>query len=225
MERGERSPGPAGSTARGSRGAGEEPPGRGAGKVTPRESQRGELPPAAAPCRTSSPRNTYMPVVIQQIVGQFELIERNDLLHPLRPFGRGVRVVMDSPGGGGVGFAGHQPGGAVEGIPAGGEGTLSRGPGSSHPCPERLQHPRPAEPGPGRSPWPTEGEAPPLHHSRFLQPREERTFFRSQKCCRGDIIFYQVGDGTVLREIFRMEEIYSYPSRFGREATKASPFL
>lgn len=103
MERGERSPGPAGSTARGSRGAGEEPPGKGAG----RESQRGEFPPGAAPCWTSSPRNTYMPVVIQQIVGQFELIEGNDLLHPLRPFGRGVRVVMDSPGGGGVGFAGH----------------------------------------------------------------------------------------------------------------------
>lgn len=103
-------------------------PGRGAGRVTPRESQRGELPPGAAPRGTPSPGNTYMPVVIQQIVGQFELIERNDLLHPLRPFGRGVGVVMDSPGGGGVGFAGHQPGGAVEGVPAGGEGTLSAAP-------------------------------------------------------------------------------------------------
>lgn len=76
-----------------------------------------------------------MPVVIQQIVRQFELIERNDLLHPLRPFGRGVRVVMDSPGGGGVGFASHQPGGAVEGVPAGGRGTLSHGPGGSRPRP------------------------------------------------------------------------------------------
>lgn len=106
---------------------GAEPPGRGAGGVTPRESQYGEFPPGAAPFWTSSPGNTYMPVVIQQIVGQFELIEGNDLLHPLRSFGRGVRVVMDSPGGGGVGFAGHQPGGTVEGVPAGGEGTLSRG--------------------------------------------------------------------------------------------------
>lgn len=97
-----------------------------------------------------------MPVVIQQIVGQFELIEGNDLLHPLRPFGRGVRVVMHPPGGGGVGFAGHQPGGAVKGVPAGGEGTLSRGPGGSRHRPPGL-----AGSGPGRSPRPSEDKAPP----------------------------------------------------------------
>lgn len=124
-----------------------------------------------------------MPVVIQQIVGQFELIEGNDLLHPLRPFGRGVRVVMDPPGGGGVGFAGHQPGGAVEGVPAGGEGTLSRGPGGSRPRPCGAApngcSPRAPQDRPGMSPWPTEGEAPPLHHTRFLRPREERALFCS----------------------------------------------
>lgn len=68
-----------------------------------------------------------MAVIVQQVVGQFELIEGDDLLHPLRPFGRGVRVVVHPAGRGGVGLAGHQPGGAVEGVPGGGgRGGVSR---------------------------------------------------------------------------------------------------
>lgn len=84
-----------------------------------------------------------MAVIVQQVVGQFELIEGDDLLHPLRPFGRGVRVVVHPAGRGGVGLAGHQPGGAVEGVPGGGgRGGVSR---SSEPrAPPRLP---PAAPG------------------------------------------------------------------------------
>lgn len=58
-----------------------------------------------------------MAVVIQQVVGQLELVEGHDLLHPLCTFGRRVRVVVHSAWSGGVRLPGHQPGGAVEGVP------------------------------------------------------------------------------------------------------------
>lgn len=81
-----------------------------------------------------------MAVIVQQVVGQLELIEGDDLLHPLRPFGWRVRVVVHPAGRGGVGLAGHEPGGAVEGIPGGGGGAVSRsseprGPPGSRPQP------------------------------------------------------------------------------------------
>jgi len=56
-------------------------------------------------------------VVIQQVVGEFEFVEGDDLLHPLRALGGGVRVVVDPPGGRGVSLTGDQPRGAVERIP------------------------------------------------------------------------------------------------------------
>lgn len=84
-----------------------------------------------------------MAVIVQQVVGQLELIEGDDLLHPLRPFGWRVRVVVHPAGRGGVGLAGHEPGGAVEGIPGGGGG--GRQPQLRAPRPPWLP---PAAPGP-----------------------------------------------------------------------------
>lgn len=43
----------------------------------------------------------------------------------------------------------------------------------------------------------------------------------SQTLCSAKPIFYQVTDGAGGREIYRMEENYSYLHGFGREATKA----
>lgn len=61
--------------------------------------------------------DAHVAVVVQQVVGQFEFIEGDDLLHPLGAFGRRVRVVVDSARRGGVSFTGHQPRRAVEGVP------------------------------------------------------------------------------------------------------------
>lgn len=60
---------------------------------------------------------THMAIVIQQIVGQLELVEGDNLLHPLGPLGRRVRVVVHAARRGGVCLPGHQPGRAVEGVP------------------------------------------------------------------------------------------------------------
>lgn len=65
-----------------------------------------------------------MSVVIQQVVGEFQFIKRDDLLHPLRAFGRRVRVVVDPARRGGVRLTGDQPRRAVEGIPDRKEGSL-----------------------------------------------------------------------------------------------------
>ncbi|TNN76352.1 hypothetical protein EYF80_013431 [Liparis tanakae] len=62
---------------------------------------------------------THMAVVVQQVVGEFEFIEGDDLLHPLGAFGRRVRVVVHPARRGGVSFTGHQPRRAMEGIPEG----------------------------------------------------------------------------------------------------------
>lgn len=62
-------------------------------------------------------RVAYMAVVIQQVIGQLQLVERHDLLHPLGTLSRRIRVVVHSARCGRVGLASHQPGGAMEGIP------------------------------------------------------------------------------------------------------------
>lgn len=66
-----------------------------------------------------------MSVVVQQVVGEFEFVEGDDLLHPLGAFGRRVRVVVHPARRGGVRLARHQPRRAVEGVPAGTEVTSS----------------------------------------------------------------------------------------------------
>ena len=55
-----------------------------------------------------------MSVLVQLIVGEFELVEGHNLLHPLSSLGRGVRVDVDPRGGVGVGLAGHNPTRSVE---------------------------------------------------------------------------------------------------------------
>lgn len=59
-----------------------------------------------------------MAVVVQQVVGEFEFVEGDDLLHPLGAFSRRVRVVVHPARRGGVRLARHQPRRAVEGVPA-----------------------------------------------------------------------------------------------------------
>ena len=55
-----------------------------------------------------------MSVLVQLIVGEFELIEGDDLLHPLGPLGGGVGVDVDPGRRVGVCLAGHHPAGGVE---------------------------------------------------------------------------------------------------------------
>lgn len=74
--------------------------------------------------RVATEAITDMSVVIQQVVGEFQFIKRDDLLHPLRAFGRRVRVVVDPARRGGVRLTGDQPRRAVEGIPDRKEGSL-----------------------------------------------------------------------------------------------------
>lgn len=59
-----------------------------------------------------------MAVVVQQVVGEFEFIKGDNLLHPLGAFGRRVRVIVDPARCGGVCFTGNEPRRAVEGVPA-----------------------------------------------------------------------------------------------------------
>lgn len=59
---------------------------------------------------------TYMAVVVQQVVGEFEFIERDNLLHPLGALGRRVRVIVDPARCGGVSLTGHKPRRAVESV-------------------------------------------------------------------------------------------------------------
>lgn len=59
----------------------------------------------------------HVAVVIQQVIGQLELVKGHNLLHPLCTLGRRVRVVVYSAWSGRVCLPGHQPGGAVEGVP------------------------------------------------------------------------------------------------------------
>ena len=56
---------------------------------------------------------TYVSVVVQLVVGELELVERCDLLHPLRPLGGGVWVDVDARGRVGVRLARHDPRGAA----------------------------------------------------------------------------------------------------------------
>lgn len=60
-----------------------------------------------------------MAIVVQQVIGELQLVERYDLLHPLRALRGRVRVVVHSARGGRICLASHQPGGAVESVPRG----------------------------------------------------------------------------------------------------------
>ena len=57
-----------------------------------------------------------MSVVVHDVVGQFEFVEGHDLLGPLAATARRVRVHVDAAGHVGVGLAGDDPTGAVEGV-------------------------------------------------------------------------------------------------------------
>lgn len=46
---------------------------------------------------------------VQVVVGQLQLLEGDELPHPVRPRGRRVRVNVEPPGHGGLGLAGHGP--------------------------------------------------------------------------------------------------------------------
>ena len=58
-----------------------------------------------------------VPVLVQLVVGQLELVEGDHLLHPLRPLGGRVWVHVDPGRGVGVGLARHHPAARVECIP------------------------------------------------------------------------------------------------------------
>ena len=55
-----------------------------------------------------------MSVVVEQVVGELEFVERDDLLHPLRALGRRVGVDVDAAGHVRVGLAGDHPARRVE---------------------------------------------------------------------------------------------------------------
>ena len=57
-----------------------------------------------------------MSVVVQEVVGELELVEADDLLHPLSAFSWGIRVDVDPTRHVGVRLARHHPGGRVEGV-------------------------------------------------------------------------------------------------------------
>lgn len=62
--------------------------------------------------------STYIAILVRDVVGQFELVETDHLLHPLLTRARGVRMDVTSPGHLRVGFAGHCPLAVVELVPA-----------------------------------------------------------------------------------------------------------
>lgn len=64
---------------------------------------------------------THVAVVVQQVVGELQFIERDDLLHPLGSFGRRVRVIVDPARCGWVSLTGDQPRRAVERVSEGPE--------------------------------------------------------------------------------------------------------
>lgn len=65
----------------------------------------------------SQRRVAYMAIVIQQVIGELQLVERHNLLHPLCALSWRIRVVVHSARCGRICLAGHQPGGAMESIP------------------------------------------------------------------------------------------------------------
>jgi hypothetical protein len=58
--------------------------------------------------------NPYMPVIVQLVVGEFELVEGNGLLHPWSARRRWVWMDVDARWWNWVGFSGHNPTGAVK---------------------------------------------------------------------------------------------------------------
>ncbi len=61
---------------------------------------------------------SHVAVVVQQVVGEFEAVEGDDLFDPLRSSSRRVRVEVHSSRGGYISASSYQPRGAVEGVPA-----------------------------------------------------------------------------------------------------------
>ena len=61
----------------------------------------------------------HVPVLVQLVVGQLELVEGDHLLHPLRPLGGRVGVHVDPGRRVGVSLARHHPAARVECIPGG----------------------------------------------------------------------------------------------------------
>lgn len=59
----------------------------------------------------------HVAVVVQQVVGEFEAVEGDDLFDPLRSSSRRVRVEVHSSRGGYISASSYQPRGAVEGVP------------------------------------------------------------------------------------------------------------
>lgn len=52
---------------------------------------------------------TYVSERVQVVVGQFQLLEGDQLPHPVRPGGWRVRVDVEPAGHGGLGLPGHRP--------------------------------------------------------------------------------------------------------------------
>lgn len=109
----------------------------------------------------------------------------------------------------------------MEGVPEGGEGTLSRSPGAPATVPPQRFPAAPQDPARVDAPGPGRGKRRLPPQSHFLRQQEERALLHSQRRCGGKIISYQVPYGTGGREICRAEKMHSYLRRFGREATKA----
>ena len=40
---------------------------------------------------------TYMSIVVEEVIGEFEFVEGDDLFHPLRTLGGWIRVNVDPP--------------------------------------------------------------------------------------------------------------------------------
>lgn len=65
---------------------------------------------ALCPTSPSPQQGPHVAVVIQEVVGQLELVEGHDLPHPLRALGRGVGVEVDAARSCRLGSARCQPG-------------------------------------------------------------------------------------------------------------------
>ena len=84
-----------------------------------------------------------MAVVIQQVVGELQGVKGDSLLHPLGPPARGVWVEVHPAWSRDVRAAGHQPGGAVEGVPNNAPPSQTETPCQKQHCPRdaMLTHP------------------------------------------------------------------------------------
>lgn len=60
--------------------------------------------------------STYVPIVVELIVGEFQLIEGDRLLHPVSSARGAVRVYVNPRGRNRIGSAGNHPSAAVESV-------------------------------------------------------------------------------------------------------------